>query len=82
MAFVGIFVEDTKEKAREFVEAHNVGFHQGYDWALAIAKPMGFRGMPYTVVFGQKGLEARRFTGPVSRADLVSTIETLLKGEK
>jgi hypothetical protein len=82
VAFVGIFVEDTEDRAREFVNAYKVSFPHGYDWALALAKPTGFRGMPYTVVFSQKGLEAKRFAGPVSKTDLVNVIETLLKREK
>ena len=79
MAFVGIFVEDTEDRAREFAKAYKVSFPHAYDWTLASAKPMGFRGMPYTVVFSQKGLEAKRFNGPVSKIDLVNVIETLLK---
>ena len=79
MAFVGIFVEDTEARAREFAKAYKVSFPHGYDWELKFAKPFGFRGMPYTVVLNQKGEEGRRFTGPVSRADLVGTIEGLLK---
>ena len=56
-----------------------MSFPHGYDWELKLATPFGFRGMPYTVVLNRKGEEGRRFSGPVSRADLVNTIETLLK---
>ena len=79
MAFVGIFVEDTEVRARKFADTYKVSFPHGYDWELKLAKPFGFRGMPYTVVFNQKGLEAKRFAGPVSKTDLVNIIETLLK---
>jgi hypothetical protein len=30
-------------------------FPTGYDWPLALAKPLGFRAMPYTVVISQQG---------------------------
>ena len=79
---MGIFVEDTARRAREFAKAYKVSFPHGYDWELKLAKPFGFRGMPYTVVLNLRGEEGRRFSGPVSRADLVTTIEALLKGDQ
>lgn len=78
MAFVGIFVQDTESKAREFVKANKVSFPNGHDWNLVLAKPLGFRGMPSTAVISKKGEVALRFTGPVSETDLVAGIEKLL----
>ena len=78
MAFVGIFVDDTEAKAREFVRTHRVGFPNGYDWKLVLAKPLGYRRMPYTVVISQQGEVARRFIGPVTKTDLVTAIDGLL----
>ncbi len=78
VAFVGIFVEDTVAGAERFVKAHPVSFPYGYDWQLALAGPLGFNGMPYTVVFSREGEMVRRVHGPVSKTDLVTTIEGLL----
>lgn len=78
MVFVGVFVEDTEAKAREFLKAHPVSFPHGADWQLTIARPLGFRGMPYTVVISPRDEVARRFFGPVKEADLVATIRGLL----
>ena len=78
VAVVGIFVQDTEARAREFIKTHGVSFPNGYDWQLTLARPLRFRAMPYTVVISPKGEVAKRFTGPVSRADLIATIEGLL----
>jgi peroxiredoxin len=78
VAFVGIFVEDTDAAARAFLNAHPMSFPTGYDWPLALAKPLGFRAMPYTVVISQRGQVAHRLVGPVTEANLVTTIEELL----
>lgn len=78
VAFVGIFVEDTEAKAREFVTTHRVSFPSGYDWRLVVAKSLGYSRMPYTVVISPQGEVARRFIGPVSKADLVTTLDGLL----
>ncbi len=75
---MGIFVEDTEATARDFLQSYPVSFPTGYDWPLAIARPLGFRAMPYTVVLSPEGDVARRFVGPVSETDLVGTIESLL----
>jgi peroxiredoxin len=78
VAFIGIFVEDTEANARAFLNTHPMSFPTGYDWPLALAKPLGFRAMPYTVVISQQGQVAHRWVGPVTEADLVATIEGLL----
>jgi hypothetical protein len=70
-------VEDTEAKAREFVRTYPMTFAIGFDWSLKVATPLGFRGMPYTVVISPGGAVARRFVGPVSEADLVAAIEAL-----
>lgn len=77
MAFVGIFVQDTEAEARAFRRTHPMSFPTGYDWRLALATPLGFRGMPYTVILSPDGDIARRFAGPVAEADLVAAIEAL-----
>jgi hypothetical protein len=75
---VGIFVDDTGTDAREFLRTHRMSFPNGYDWKLVLAKPLGYRAMPYTVVISQKGEIVRRFFGPVTKADLVTTLDGLL----
>ncbi len=77
MSFVGIFVEDTDTKAREFLRIHPLSFPTGHDWQLELAKPLGFRGMPYTVLISRQGEVAQRFFGPVSEDDFVIAIEAL-----
>ena len=69
MRFVGVFVEDTEAKAREFMKTYPTTFPNGYGWALKEARLLGFRGMPYTVIISPQGEPARRLTGPVSEAD-------------
>lgn len=54
-----------------------MSFPTGYDWSLSLAGALGFRGMPYTVVISPLGEIARRFTGPVTEADLVAAIEAV-----
>jgi hypothetical protein len=54
-----------------------MSFSVGSDWALKIATPLGFRGMPYTVVISPRGEVVHRFVGPVSEVDLVAAIEPL-----
>lgn len=78
MAFVGIFVEDTEAKAREFVKTHRVSFPNGHDWKLTLAKPLGYSRMPYTVVISKRGEVGRKFVGPVTKMDLVTAIEGFL----
>ena len=79
MRFVGVFVEDREDRAREFIKSQKITFPTGYDWELKLAKPLGFRGMPYTVVLDRRGGIARNFAGPISKADLTAAIEILLK---
>ena len=79
MRFIGVFVEDREYRSREFIKSQKLTFPTGYDWELKLAKPLGFRGMPYTVVVDRRGGIARNFTGPISRADLTATIDSLLK---
>ena len=75
-------MKDTDPKAREFLRTHPVSFPSGYDWQLALATPLGFRGMPYTVLISRQGEVAQRFFGPVSENDLVAGIERLLGGRR
>jgi len=75
---VNIFVDDTEAKAREFLKAHPVSFPSGYDWPHALARPLGYRGMPYVVVISPNGEIARRFVGPVPQSDLAAEIDKLL----
>jgi hypothetical protein len=77
VTFVGIFVQDTEARAREFRRSYPMSFPTGYDWSLTLASALGFRGMPYTVVLSPQGEIARRFMGPVAEAELVATIEGL-----
>ncbi len=69
---------DTDTKARQFQRTHPVSFPSGYDWQLELARPLGFRGMPYTVLISRNGEVMQRFFGPVSENDLVTGIERLL----
>lgn len=76
--FLGVFVLDTEGRARDFLRTHRVSFPTGYDWRLDVAAPLGFRGMPYTVLISRRGQVARRFFGPIGEKELVAAIETLL----
>ncbi len=69
---------DTEAKARKFLRTHPASFPSGYDWQLELARPLGFRGMPYTVLISRNGEVMQRFFGPVSDNGLVTGIETLL----
>jgi hypothetical protein len=78
VAFIGVFVEDIESNPRAFLNTHPMSFPTGYDWPLALARPLGFRAMPYTVVISQQGQVVHRWVGPVTEADLVAVIEELL----
>jgi hypothetical protein len=75
---VNIFVQDTEQRARAFLERYPVGFPSGHDWDLAIANAVGFKGMPYTVLFSRHGDVVQKFFGPVAETDLVRGIEKAL----
>jgi hypothetical protein len=75
--FVGVFVQHTEADAREFLRAHPMSFPTGHDRSLSLARALGFRVMPYTVVVSRQGEIARRFVGTVTDTDLVATIEPL-----
>jgi len=62
---------------RFFSPAHPPALSK-FPWDLAVAKSFGFRGMPYTVVLSRQGEIARKFVGPVSKADLSAVIDALL----
>jgi hypothetical protein len=76
--FVNVFVQDAEAKAREFLKQYPTTFPSGYDWPLAIATPLGFRGMPYTVLIGPDRKVLHKFHGEVTEAALVERIDRAL----
>jgi hypothetical protein len=76
--FVAVFVKDTDAQAREFLRTHPVSFPAGYDWELAVAKPLGYWGMPYTVIIAPNGEIVRQYYGVVTEDHLIGEVDTLL----
>ncbi len=55
VAFVGIAIDDTEEKAKEFVEKFELGFPAGIDKNGVIKDAFGLYGVPTTLFIDKKG---------------------------
>ncbi len=65
------------EEIRKFVETYKITFPVGKEQGLA--RRLGVRGMPTTVFVAKDGTIVKRQFGAVTREQLVSTIDAMLK---
>ncbi len=65
------------EDIKKFVETYKITFPVGKE--KGIAEMLDARGIPTTVFISKGGMIAKRHIGPIKYAELVSTIEAMLK---
>ena len=65
------------EEIKQFVETYKITFPVGRD--KEIAKMFGVRGLPTTVFITKNGKIVKRHIGIITREDLNSNIEAILK---
>lgn len=87
VAFVGVNVEDSADRARTFAEEYDITYPSILDQAenqvqLAFSGAVPPNAVPTTLILDREGRVAARFSGLISDPDLVATIldDTLAEG--
>lgn len=75
--FVGVGIDDTEGKARQYVERYGITYPTGLDLTGAIKKSYGIFGLPYTFFVDREGLIAYVHAGAVTEALLRFELEKL-----
>jgi cytochrome c biogenesis protein CcmG/thiol:disulfide interchange protein DsbE len=78
VAFIGVAVQDTDERAKGFVEKYGLTFPNGRDSTGEIMKTYEIYAIPQTFVIGRDGRISYVHTGPVTDELLASEIEKAL----
>ncbi|MFA4965499.1 MAG: TlpA disulfide reductase family protein [Thermoleophilia bacterium] len=68
VAFVGVDIQDTLAKGREWVMRYGVPFPIVFDREGAIARQYGVVGIPATFFLDASGVERARIVGPATRS--------------
>jgi peroxiredoxin len=80
--FLGIFVKDTENSAKQFVAQHRLSFPSGLDLDQQIARSYArsYRvvGPPVKIFIGKDGRIAERVNGSLTEKDLYRHIEPLM----
>ncbi len=76
--FVGVGIDDTETKARQYVKKHGISFPIGLDVTGSIKKGYGIHGLPYTFFVDRKGYITYIYAGTVSESLLRYELEKLL----
>lgn len=71
---VGIAVDDTEAHARAFVDELRPSYPVGFDDSGDLAERFQAPGLPTTVLIDANGVVRKRWTGPVTAADLSSAL--------
>lgn len=79
VVFVGVAVQDTEEKAKEFATTHGYTFAAGLDEKGEIRQAYGVYGMPVTFVIDGKGVISRIRAGGITTAMLRNDLEKALE---
>jgi len=81
--FIGVNIQDTEPKAREFLRLFNHTFPNGPDPRGLISVDYGVYGVPETFFIDRKGMMRAKHVGAVTEPLLRQKLEELLKdGEK
>ncbi len=78
VAFVGVNVWDSADKARAFLDEYGVTYLNGADSAGSAAVEYGLTGLPETYFIDRDGKMVRKFIGPVTERALRAAVEELL----
>jgi len=76
--FVGVAIQDTETKARQFVEKHKMTYPAGIDDTGDIRKAYGIYGMPVSFFIDKNGVIARIYAGGMSKEIVRHEIDRLL----
>ncbi len=76
--FVGVGIDDTETKARQFVDKNGITYPTGLDMTGTIKTGYGIRGLPYTFFVDRKGFVTYVHAGAVTEALLKYELEKLL----
>jgi cytochrome c biogenesis protein CcmG/thiol:disulfide interchange protein DsbE len=77
--FVGIYLQDTEEAAREHLERFGLTFTNGIDANGSIAGSYEVSGIPAHVFVDTKGRISFRHIGPLTEKELSQRIEEILE---
>ena len=75
--FLGVFTLGENEDIKKFVETYKITFPVGRD--KEIAKMLGVIGLPVTVFVAKNGRIVKQHFGIITREELTSNIEAILK---
>jgi cytochrome c biogenesis protein CcmG, thiol:disulfide interchange protein DsbE len=78
VAFVGVNVWDSDDKARDFLDEFGVCYANGLDAGGGAAIDFGVTGLPETFFVDRQGQLVRKFIGPITERALRAAVEELL----
>jgi len=78
VVFLGIAVDDTKEKMKEFIAKYQVTFPVGIDKTAEIQKSYGLYGIPTTYFIDKQGIINYSHSGSVTKELLQHELDKLL----
>ncbi len=76
--FLGIAIDDTEEKMKDFIATHGVTFPVGLDKTASIQKSFGLYGIPTTYFIDKKGVINYFHSGVVTEELLQHELDKLL----
>jgi len=78
VVFLGIAIDDTEEKMKDFVAKYGVTFPVGLDKTAAIQKSFGLYGIPTTYFIDKQGITNYSHSGSVTEELLQHELDKLL----
>jgi cytochrome c biogenesis protein CcmG/thiol:disulfide interchange protein DsbE len=78
VAFVGVNVWDSDDKARAFLDEFGISYANGLDAGGGAAIEFGLTGLPETYFVDRQGQLVRKFIGPITERALRAAVEELL----
>ena len=80
VAFLGLNIQDERDKALELVAETAVAFDLAEDPRGDVYRELGGLGMPFTVFISADGQVVERHNGPLTEHQLLETIDEMLLG--
>lgn len=74
---LGVAVQDSEEDARGFAETYGKRYVLATDHTGRAALEYGVTGVPETFIVNKDGIIVRKFTGPVTQAELTQVIDNI-----
>lgn len=78
VAFIGVAIQDTETKARNFVAKHKLTYPTGIDNSGHIKRAYGVHAMPVSFFIDKNGLISRIYAGGLTEGILKHELDTLL----